>query len=211
MKMLMRDAILMGPPTQVQGWATSVAAAFEQATGRNVDVWTHVAGGINGHFTWSLAVEGAADLLEVTGRAMADEAYLAAVEEGREFMAAPMHDTLYEPFGAAELDEDAGAPGNVSVVTTATARAGSLGDAIGWGLEAAAYISELTGTHTTLLGNVAGSFSRLTWIGVGDDAAQADAAQAAMRSDEGYLKLIARGGQHFVDGSARTQLFARLA
>lgn len=210
-KMLTRDAVLMGPPTQVRGWAVGVAAAFEEATGRRVGVWSSIVGGVAGHVTWSMALSGAADMMQLTAAAFDDDAYLASVEEGREFMVGPAKDTLYRPYTEADFDPDQGEAGNVAVVTTATARAGSLGEAVGWGLEAAEYVGQLTGIPTVLLGNAAGRFSRLTWMGVAEDGAAADAAQDAWASDDGYRKLVARGGDHFVDGSARTQMFARLA
>ncbi len=210
-KMLTRDAVLMGPPGEVRGWAVGVAGAFETATGRRVGVWSSIVGGVTGHVSWSMPVGGAAEMVQLTATAFDDDAYLASIEEGRHLMAGPAKDTLYRPYGGAEFDPDQGEAGNVAIVTTATARAGSLGEAVGWGLEAAEYVGQLTGIPTVLLGNAAGRFSRLTWMGVAEDAAAADAAQDAWATDDGYRKLIARGGDHFVDGSARTQLFARLA
>lgn len=72
-------------------------------------------------------------------------------------------------------------------------------------------VRQLTGIPSILLGAAAGSFSRLTWMGVAPDARAADEASRTMNADDGYLKLIARGGQYFVDRSARTQLFLRIA
>lgn len=208
MKMFTRDLVLMGPPVAVREWATSVADAYEAATGNAVAVWASIAGGTSGHHTWSMPVEGSATLLEGTMAAFADDAYLAKVEEGRSFFAGAPHDTLYRAY--TPVPDGEGEPGNVAMVTTAVARAGSLGEAVGWGAEAAGHVSELTGIPTVLMGSSAGGFSRLTWIGVAEDAAAADAADDAMQADDEYRKMIARGGQHFVDGSARSQLFLRI-
>ena len=208
MKMFTRDLILMGPPVEVRDWATSVADAYEAATGADVAVWTSIVGGTSGHFTWSMPVEGSAALLEGTMAAFADEAYLAKLEEGRSYLAGAAQDTLYRAY--TPVPDGEGEPGNVAMVTTAVAGAGSLGEAVGWGIEAATHVSKLTGIPTVLMGNSAGGFSRLTWIGVAEDAAAADAADDAMQADDEYRKLIARGGQHFVDGSARSQLFLRI-
>ena len=208
MKMFTRDLVLMGPPVAVRDWATSVAESFEATTGHAVAVWTSIAGGTNGHHTWSMPVEGSAQLVEATMTAFADEGYLAKVEEGRSHFAGPPQDTLYRAY--TPVPDGEGGPGNVAMVTTAVAGAGSLGEAVGWGVEAAGHVSKLTGIPTVLMGSSAGGFSRLTWIGVAEDAAAADAADDAIQADDEYRKLIARGGQHFVDGSARSQVFLRI-
>jgi hypothetical protein len=209
MEMFTRDMVLTGPPDQVRNWATGIASAFGDATGTTPSVWTSIAGGTAGHHTWSMQVDGAGEVVDLTMQALGDADYLATIEEGRQFFTGQPHDTIYRPFG--ELGEDASQPGNVAMVTTADAEAGSLGHAVGWGLEVNEYVSQLTGLPSTLLGMAAGSFSRLTWMGIAPDARAADEASRTMNADDGYLKLIARGGQYFVDRSARTQLFLRIA
>jgi hypothetical protein len=208
MKMFTRDLLLQGPPTAVREWATGIADAYEAATGKAVAVWTGIAGGTAGHYSWSMPVDGAATLVEGTTAAFADEAYLARIEEGRSFMAGLPRDTIYRSY--TPVPDGDSEPGNVAMATTAVAGAGSLGEAVGWGIEVAQHVSGLTGIPTVLLGNSAGGFSRLTWMGVAQDAAAADAADDAMQADDEYRKMVARGGPYFVDGSGRTQLFLRI-
>ena len=208
MKMFTRDMILNGPPVAVREWAVGIARAYEEVTGNDLAVWTSLAGGINGHTTWSMPVEGAATLTAAAEQAFADEGYLARIEEGRGFFRGEPHDTLYRAY--TPVPDGRGEPGNVAVVTSATAAAGNLGAAVGWGMEAAEHVAKVAGVETVLLGNSAGSFSRLTWITVVEDAAAADAMDDATSDDEGYRKLVARGGPYFVDDSARTQLFLRI-
>lgn len=209
MELFTRDTVLTGPPNDVRTWATDIASAFGDATGATPSVWTSIAGGTAGHYTWTMQVDGAGQVVDHTMQAFADDAYLAKIEEGRQFLTGQPRDTIYRAFG--ELGEDTSEPGNIAIVTTADAEASSLGHAVGWGLEVNEYVSELTGVPSVLLGTAAGSFSRLTWMGIAPDARAADEASRTMNADEGYLKLIARGGQYFADRSARTQLFLRIA
>ena len=208
MEMFTRDVLLSGPPADVRAWAIGIAESFGEATGRTPEVWTCIAGGTIGHHTWSMPCDGSAELIELSMQALADEAYLAKIEEGRPFFVGQPRDTIHRAFndvGPADSE-----PGHVCNVTTAVASAGSLGQAVGWGLETAEYVTRLTGVDAAFLGTAAGNFSRLTWMSVVDSARKADEATRTINADDGYLKLIGRGGQYFVDGSARTMLFLRV-
>ena len=209
MELFTRDAVLAGPPADVRAWAVGVAEAFEASTGKQINTWTSVAGGTTGHYSWGAQVDGAAEVLDNNMTALADEDYLARVEEGRQFLTGQPRDTLYRAFG--DLGEDQTRPGNIAYITTATAQAGSIGDAVGWGLEVSEYVQRVTGLYSVLLGTAAGPFAALTWMGIAKDMDAADQAQRTINADEGYLKLIARGGDYFQSGSARTQYFLRIA
>lgn len=208
MELFTRDMLLTGPPVDVRGWAVDIAQSFGAATGRTPEVWACVVGGTIGHHTWSMPCDGAAELIELSMQALADEAYLAKIEEGRKFFVGQPRDTLHRAFN--DIDPVDSEPGYVCSVTTAVAAAGSLGHAVGWGLEAAEYVGNLTGVSAAFMGAAAGNFSRLTWMSVVDSARRADEANRTMNADDGYLKLIGRGGQYFVDDSARTALFLRV-
>lgn len=208
MELFTRDMVLSGPPADVRQWAVEVAEAFEDATGRQINVWTSVAGGIAGHYSWGYQVDGSADVIANSMTAMADRTYLAKVEEGRQYFDGHPRDTIYRAYG--KLTEDRTRVGNVAMITQATAKAGSLGHAVGWGIEISEYVQRLTGVYNVLLSSPAGSFSQLTWMGIAKDAAQADEADRRMRTDDEYLKLISRGGEFFQDGSGHTQLFLRV-
>lgn len=208
MELFTRDMVLSGPPADVRAWAVGIADAFEAATGRHVNTWTSVAGGIAGHYSWGYQVDGAAEIIANSMTAMADEAYLAKVEEGRQFFDGQPRDTIYRAF--ADMGEDRTRVGNIAMITQATAKAGSLGHAVGWGMEISEYVQRLTGLYNVLLGSPAGPYSTLVWMGIAKDAQEADQADRLMRSDDEYLKLIARGGDFFQDGSANTQLFLRV-
>lgn len=208
MELFTRDMVLMGPPLQVQAWAIGIAESFGEATGRTPEVWTSVVGGRVGHHSWTMPCDGSAEVLELGAAAFADEPYLARIEEGRQFFTGPPRDTLHRPLNGTEYRESE--PGNVCNVTTAVAEAGSLGHAVGWGMEVADYLSTLTGESIGFMGSAGGSFSRLTWLSVLDSARRADEVRRTIDTDDEYLKLLSRGGQFFVDGSARSQLFVRV-
>ncbi len=208
MELFTRDMVLNGPPADVRQWAVEVADAFEAVTGRHVNTWTSIAGGIAGHYSWGYQVDGSAELVANSMAAMADADYLAKVEDGRQYFDGQPRDTLYRAFG--QLGEDKTRVGNVAMITQATAKAGSLGHAVGWGMEISEYVQRITGVYNVLLSSPAGPYSTLVWMGIAKDAAQADEADRTMRADDEYLKLIARGGDFFQDGSAHSQLFLRV-
>lgn len=208
MEMFARDMVLTGPPTEVRSWAVRIAESFGEATGRTPEVWTSVVGGTAGHHSWTLPCDGSAEIIGLTMQALGDEDYLATIEEGRQYFMGQPRDSLYRALNAGEPAESE--PGHVCSVTTAVAEAGSLGHAVGWGLEASEYLTRLTGVAIGFLGMAAGGFSRLTWMSVFESAARADEVDRQINSDEEYLKLIGRGGQYFVNGSARSQLFLRI-
>lgn len=209
MELFTRTAVLEGPPMAAREWAAEIAQAYTAACGKEVAVWSHVVGGTPGTMTWALELDGAAELLELSAVALADEAYLATIERGRDHLTGAMTDTMLRAFGHPSAYE--GGPGDVCRVNTAVSQSGSLGHAVGWGLEIAEYVSRFTGIETNLWGTTAGRFSRLTWIAITDDARAADEADRSLNRDDEYLKLIARGGGYFQDGSARSTLFARIA
>ena len=208
MKMFTRDMILSGPAVAVREWAVGIARSYEDVTGHDISVWTSLAGGTAGHYTWSMSVEGAATLTENAEKALADADYLAKGEQGRPFFVGQPRDTIYRAY--TPVPDGDSEPGNVAVVTSAVAAAGSLGAAVGWGVEATELVSRVAGVDAVMFGSSAGDFSRLTWITVVEDAAAADAMDDATADDEEYRKLIARGGSNFVDGSGSTQLYLRI-
>lgn len=208
MELFARDAVLAGPPAEVRTWATEIADAFMEATDRHVNCWTSIVGGVAGHYSWSMQVDGSAELVDNTMKALDSQTYLAKLEEGRHFLTGQPTDTLYRAYQP--LGEDKTRVGSVAAVTQATSKAGSLGAAVGWGIEASEYVQRFTGLPTVLLGETAGKFSRLTWLTIAKDVAGSDEADRAVTEDDEYRKLIARGGDHFVDGSARQQVFLRI-
>lgn len=208
MQMLTRDMVLMGPPRSVSSWSTTVAERFTSVTGKQVETWQSLVGGHAGHVTWSMAVEGAAELLELSGRAMADDEYAAMIEAGRELFTGPARDTLYRAL--TPVPDGGTRPGNALMVTVATPKAGKLGDAIGWGVEAAQHVEGLIGRPTMLAMPTVGPFSQLVWMTASRDVAEADANLARTNGDDGYQKLVARGGDLFVDGSGHQEMFVRI-
>lgn len=207
MELFTRDLVLFGPAAEINAWVTKVSESFEEKTGRETAVWVSMAGGKLGHHTWSMAVDGSADLLDLRMRVLGDADYLSTVEEGRHLFRGTPYDTLYRPYGDAPIRM--GAAGSVCTVTRADAAAGQLGEAVGWGLEIAHHVETLTGVPTVLMSSPAGHFSRLTWLAVAEDARTADEADRQARADDGYRKLLARGGSLFVPGSGRSQWFLR--
>lgn len=209
MELFTRDLVLAGPPSEVRAWAGRIAEAYGGVTGKQPAVWVSIAGGTVGHHTWSMPVEGTGEIVDLSMQVLQDADYLAAVEEGRPFFQGAPKDSLYRPFvGTPAFETEVG---NVCLVTAADAKAGHIGDAVGWGLEMAQHVTQLTGIEQVLLGNAAGSYSRLTWMGVAQDAREADQADRRARADDGYQKLIARGGGLFADRSGRSQWFLRIA
>lgn len=209
MDMFMRVAQLRGDPRDIQAWVEQVTDAYRAATGTDVAAWASLVGGTAGRWTWTQTVDGAAEVAANGAAAVADDAYVSSLEQGRHLLVGVAHDLLLESVGAVEPQEPE--PGAATEVTTAVAAPGHIGAAISWGLEINEHVAMVTGLPASMFLNGYGRFSTLTWMAPAPDLAALDTARRRLRDDDGYNKLLARGGSLFVGGSGRRQLVVRRA
>jgi len=88
---------------------------------------------------------------------------------------------------------------------------GKYAEAIGWGVEVAQHVEQVTGIATMFLTNDYGPFARVTWIGVAADAAAADDATRKINTDPSYLDQLNKAATLFLPGTGHRTLLARLA
>jgi hypothetical protein len=106
-----------------------------------------------------------------------------------------------------------GVPGNplpVITVTRATIAGGHLGDALAWSNEVLEHVTSVTGLAGVLTTSAAGNFFEVNWIFGAESGAASDAANDALLADPGYIGLIDRGGNLFIDGSSGRVLLVQL-
>ena len=106
-----------------------------------------------------------------------------------------------------------GAPGEppplgaVAVTTTATAAVDRMGEAVAWSIEIAQHVEAVIGSPIAVLIDSYGTMGQITWIGVTEHVAAADAAAEKSAVDASYIGKLADIAGLFIPGSGhRTQL-----
>lgn len=206
MQLFTRQVMTTGP--DAQAWATGMAATATASMGTEVALWAVGFGAPVGAMTFTVRVDGIADLLAKSAPLDGDAEYQAKLAAGAEYMAGPPQDSLATP-----LHGDLGDPppvGSMAVVTNAVIANGHYAEAVGWGIEVAEHVTSLTGMPLGLMMQEYGTFGQLTWIGIGADAAAVDASAAATNGDAQYLKMLSAAGDLFVPGSGHRSLATRV-
>jgi hypothetical protein len=144
-----------------------------------------------------------------TAGLLADDGYFDLIEEAQDIIPAPPQDILRElVFGEPSDPPPIGA---VATITTATALVDRMVDAVGWGVEIAQYVSEVTEAPVALLTNVYGQMGEVAWIGVQPDLAAAEASRLKLAGDADYLARLAPTKDLFVPASGHISQVTRLA
>lgn len=181
----------MTPPPRVDAvaWATDTAAAFQAATGVEMQVWGAVYSAGFGTIAWTAWYENFAVLDAATDAAMADGAYMAKSAEGNQWAApgAGVDDQLQELI-AGVPDPEAN-PLYVSSVQSACA-GGNMARGLGAAVEIAQRADAITGATTLVCCNVTGPYSGVSWLTGTEDGATMDAQNAARAADAGFLELV---------------------
>jgi hypothetical protein len=209
MQLFTRQVMTAGPPGAALEWATEISAAASAAMGIEVSGWAAGFGAPIGAMAFTARVEGIADLVAKAAPLASDDRYNAALATGAELMAAPPEDSLATP-----LHGELGDPppvGSYAVVTNAVVANGRYADAVGWGIDVAQHVTALAGLPVALLMQEYGEFGRLTWIGIGADAAAVDASAATLNGDADYIAKLSAAGDLFVPGSGHRSLATRVA
>jgi hypothetical protein len=101
--------------------------------------------------------------------------------------------------------------GSVATLTTAVISNGRYADAIGWGLDVAAHVTTVTGMPVGFMMDMFGTFGQVAWIGIAADGAAADAANAKLNVDPGYMEKLGGATDLFVQGASHRSLAYRVA
>lgn len=206
MYLFSRQLTLQGPMRDTMAWAVEVTEYVNEHGSLPVTLWTSTMGNPIGTVLWSARAESHAELFDGMAAIQADDAYHDLIEKAVPWVHQPGTDT----FGEFVLAPDTTEPPQVAVVTTAVMASGRQPDAIEWGVEISNHTAKVTKRPVAFLTETYGTFGQVTWIQGFDDMAQVDAAHQATNNDDGFLERIVKGGDLFLDGSAREMLATRV-
>ena len=209
MQLFTRSVLLTGAPAEYLEFSTKMCGYVTEKTGRDVGLWSTMFGAPAGTLTYSVRVEGLADLHSTTTKLMEDSGYHARLKEAQAFTGAPAVDALATPIHG-ELG-DPPPVGSFVSVTTATMAGGRYIDAIGWGVEVAQHVEKISGVPTMFLTSAYGGFGNVAWIAGVPDASAVDAASASIDGDADYLTMVNSAGELFIQGSGNRSLITRIA
>ena len=126
-----------------------MTAHVSAVVGREVALWSTIFGAPLGTMTYTVRVEGIADLQAVSAQILGDAEYHAKLAKGVDYAVGNAEDRLFQPLNA-ELG-DPPPVGSMALVTSAVMAAGAYEKAIAWGLDMAQHASSVTGIPTLFL------------------------------------------------------------
>lgn len=205
----LRSAQIANDPVAAVGFAVDIADTVEEATGVSVSVWTGLYGVPMGTVSWSSQVESFSTLATLGQKLGESAAYndkLAAATQAGLFAVGSVQDRLVN------VVHQAGTPGPIEFVSslTATAHAGSVAEAMAFGVEVADFVAGLTGSAISFAANTFADVGSLTWIAGYADAAAVDHGQAAIAGSAEYMERTKAAGDLFVPASGSMTLAQRL-
>jgi hypothetical protein len=210
MHLFSRAVQFVGPMPEVMAYATDIRQYVSDKAGQDIGLWQVGFGAPLGSMVFTARVNGVAGAMELSSTFADDAEYHAKLAKGAQFRGGPTMDSLGEPIHG-DMDGDPPPVGSIASVTSAQIATGKYADAFGWGVEVAQHIEKVSGVPMAFLQSVFGQFGAVTWIAVYPDAAAADAANAAVNGDEGYMKMIGDIGGMFVEGSGSQSMVVRVA
>ena len=208
MLLFSRVATLTGSPRKALPWALGITEYVNAHGTMPITCWAGGFGYPLGTVAWSAMVESQAALVAGTNQLLADSGYLDLLDGAADLISTPGYDTLREVVYGTPGEPPA--LGAVANITTATAFADRMADAIGWSVEMAQFVEGVIGTPVALLTDVFGTMGGITWIGSAPDMAASDAARAKLLADPAYLTRIAGSKDFFIPGSGHVAQVTRI-
>ena len=204
-----RIVTLTGSPRQIMPWATEITAYVNAHTDLHVSLWAADFGYPIGTMAWSARVESQAAFVGAIAPLLADDGYLDLLETAATLVSAPGEDSMRElVYGTPGEPPPLGA---VARLTTATAEADRIGDAIGWAVEIAQYVAGVMESPVSVFTEMFGGMGRIVWIGSQANIVAAEAAAAKGAGDVGYLSRLAASKGLFIPGSGHVTQATRVA
>ena len=192
---------------QAKGRA-AVAAAVEAGSraseilGIPIFAWTSVFSADGPTVSWTARVEHLADAVAIDDTLFADEGFAQWVEDNDGLFASPTSDVISQVVHGAPT----GPPKGYVQVIRAVAANGSISEAMGLGVEIAEAAARISGIPVMFVTPVVGNYGAVGWISTVDDLAEVEAADAALSSDDDFLKLVDRAGHAFTTGTSSIML-----
>ena len=209
MQLFSRQVQMSGPFAETSAYAADITAHVSGLIGREVSLWSTVFGAPLGTMTYTMRVDGVADVQAISAQVLADADFHAKLAKGVDYAVGNAEDRLFQPLNA-EMG-DAPPVGSVALVTSAVIANGAYEKAFAWGIDMAEHVSSVAGIPTLFLAEQYGSFGSVGWIGITADGAAIDAGTAALNGDADYLKKLGAAGDLFLPGSGHRILSTRVA
>lgn len=208
MLLFSRVVTFTGSPRRWMSWANEVTAYANEHSDLGVALWSADFGYPLGTVAWSCATESQVALAAETAKLLADDGYFDLLEQAEDLITQPGEDLLRELVHG-ERNEPPPV-GSVATITTATAVADRTIDAVGWAVDVAQHVTNVTGNPVSVWTNVYGQFGQITWIGVVPDLAGLEASRVAINSDADYLAKLAGTKDVFLPGSGHFAQVSRI-
>jgi hypothetical protein len=204
-----RTLTLSGSPRRTVPWAVGMTEYVKAHTGLELGLWSVTFGQPLGTVSWSAIVESQAALSEATAGLAGDDGYLDLVEQAADLVAGPGMDLLRQVVHG----QPAGPPpiGAIASITTATAMVDRMADAVGWSIEMAQHITEVTGAPIAVLTSPFGQMGSIAWLGVQPDLASSAAVGEKLSADPGYLGRLPDTKDLFIQGSGHVTQATKVA
>jgi hypothetical protein len=203
MHLYSRQGLFSGPFGELMEWATNITGHASTLIDSEIALWSAGFGAPTGTLGWSLPVDGLAGVAANNEKLMADATYHDMLDQGREWaVTGSVSDSLMQLVHG-QLGEQRPPIGSVATITTATIT-GSWSDAIGWGVEVAQLVEEITGVPLYFGSSMFGQFYDVGWIAVNADAASADANMAKLIANADYVAKLDAASQLFDTAANRT-------
>lgn len=209
MLLFSRVVTLTGGPRRSLPWAIDMTGYVNAHCDLDVSLWTGDFGYPLGTVAWSTAVESEAALAAETAKLVTDDEYFDMVDQSQVLVTEPGQDLLREL-----VHGEPGEPpavGSVATVTTATALADRMVDAVGWAVDIAQHITKISNLPVSVFTNVYGQMGEITWIGVQPDLASAETVRATINTDADYLGRMPATKELFVPASGHFGRVTRIA
>ena len=212
MLLFSRNLLLAGDPRETRQWVREVTEHVRSKTGRDVSVWSALAGAPIGTTAFTMLVESRAQLAAATQPLTDDDEYHDIVNRGRGLFSGPVEDRLvryvHVAGGGGEV-QIAPVESVVSVVSAEVAT-GKHVDAFRWGAEMADLQASISGGRVGFCVNIAGKFGGVEWIQTAPDIATQEAWEERVLGDERYGAKLSEIGGMFVEGSGNRILARRV-
>src|SRR5512134_2630562 len=100
MQLFSRQVQMTGPLAETSAYAADMTAHVTGLIGREVSLWSTVFGAPLGTLTYTLRVDGVADVLAISAQVQADADFHAKLAKGADYTVGDAQDRLFQPLNA---------------------------------------------------------------------------------------------------------------
>jgi hypothetical protein len=196
-----------GNQRDAMNWATELTEQVNQITALGVRLFTQVWSPELGRLSWACFVADLSTLEAANDKLLADDSFVAKVDQGARFLSGGVDDTLGQILhGTPDPNR------NVEYVTAvrAVCAHGNLQRGIEVGMEIAQKAESITGLPTLFISGATGVYGQVGWATGHENVQSIDAAEAALMGDASWMDLIDnKAGQVYAQAPSPTQVVLR--